>query len=79
MPATLLTLDQAFQKAQESGLKPLDTDAKICPVLNGMGCMEMTTSATSKAFLEVATRPGAKVLDIGAAYGQVLLFISVFS
>lgn len=69
----LLNLDQAYEQALKNGLQLLKANSEICPVLNGMGCMEMTYSTTSKAFLEIAMKPEMKVLDIGAAYGQVCL------
>lgn len=65
----------AAQQAVKDGLTlPIvDPLFERCPTLNYNGYMRVTVREITKKFLDIAVQPKAKVLEIGAAFGNVCL------
>ncbi len=66
-----ISAQKAAEHAISNNLKepPADEDGRI-PTLNKMGAMSAQLDDISSEFIEHAKLPGAKVLEIGAAYGR---------
>jgi len=65
-----LAVDQA---RQEGLLKPCPDASGRIHTLNGHGPVSSSLDATSRAFVEFASQPHHKVLEIGGAYGLACL------
>ena len=66
------TVEQAYNKYNELGVKipPIENDGRI-QTLNQKGAMSPIIDNTTKKFIEFGK--GKKVLEIGGAYGQVMI------
>lgn len=74
-PCTILDPNQAAKAAisENLTLPEIDYDGRI-KTLNHHGSMKFNImSKTAEGFIGIASQPGAKVLDVGVAFGEVLL------
>ena len=65
-----IAAEQAIE--QNSHMPTADTDGRV-PTFNNMGAMSPQIDVISEEFINVAIKPGAKVMEIGAGYGLACL------
>jgi len=72
--AALLDIDEAAKEASSLNLElPNSTDGKRFNTMNLNGFMYSTITENDQKFIDLASKPKMRVLEIGCAYGHVCL------